>query len=393
MSSGGSTPGGPTRRLYVDGRFLLQDVTGVQKVAIELVHALDVLLAEGGLPGWEVVVLAPRRGTLVTTPDYKVVQLRRAGRFTSHAWEQLELPRLVGTDPLLCLGNLAPLALLVSGRAPVHTMVHDLSYKYFPAAYSRGFRLVYNALVPVVLARSRTVFTVSESERSAILRHHGRLIGTHRLVAVQNGGGEGAADAGVGGSAEALEPGDPQVPSRGVRARRCLYVGSLTRRKNAEGLARAAVELVRTTDLDVVFVGATGASFGETGMSVPAELADRIHFLGQVNDPARIEAEYRNAAVLLFPSFYEASPLPPVEAMRFGCPVVAADIPSLRERCGDAVLYCDPHDVGSMVDQVRAAVDDPDVWQGLQEAGLRRAAGFTWEHQARAVMAHVAAAS
>jgi glycosyltransferase involved in cell wall biosynthesis len=174
-----------------------------------------------------------------------------------------------------------------------------------------------------------------------------------------------------------------------VRDRRCLYVGSLTRRKNADGLARAAVEIVRTTDMDFVFVGATGASFESAGMSVPADVAGRIHFLGQVNDAARIEAEYRRASVFLFPSFYEASPLPPVEAMRFGCPVVAADIPSLRERCGDAVLYCDPHDVGSMVEQVRRATSQPTMWEDLQAAGIEQAARFSWRNQARTLLEHL----
>lgn len=379
-------------RLAIDGRFLVQDVTGVQKVAIEFVRALDVMLAAGELPGLEVVVLAPRNGTLVTTPDYKVVELRREGRWSGHAWEQLELPRLVGSDPLLCLGNLAPLALLLAGR-PVHTMVHDLSYKYFPSAYSRRFRAAYNVLVPLVLARSRTVFTVSQSERSAILGHYRRLIDPDRLVAVQNGGGEGAAQARPSDSVDSREPGSPDVPSLGARDRRCLYVGSLTRRKNALGLARTAVELVRTTDLDFVFVGATGASFEEAGMTIPADLSSRIHFLGQVNDPARIEAEYRRASAFLFPSHYEASPLPPVEAMRYGCPVVAADIPSLRERCGDAVLYCDPNDGASMVAQVRRVTDDGVEWARLQAAGLDRAAQFSWVEQARTVLAHVSAPS
>jgi len=392
MSSSASVPGERVP-LNIDGRFLLQDVTGVQRVAIEFVQALDDMLAEGALPGLEVIVWVPRRGSLVTRPDFRAVELRRAGRLPSHAWEQLELPVLVGSGPLLCLGNLAPLALLLGGRTPVHTMVHDLSYAYFPGAYSRSFRLLYHALIPVVLARSRRVYTVSDTERAAILKRYRRLIAPSRLVSAQNGGGEGAALAWPDNDLASREPGSAMVPSRVARDRRVLYVGSLTRRKNADGLARAAVELARTTDLEFVFVGATGASFEASGLTVPAELADRITFLGQVNDPSRIEEEYRRASVFLFPSHYEASPLPPVEAMRFGCPVVAADIPSLRERCGDAVAYCDPADVGTMVAQVRRVADDPALWSRLQAAGLRQAAGYSWRDQARTVLGHLASAS
>lgn len=376
------------RRLAIDGRFLLQDVTGVQRVAIEFLLALDDLLVDGELPGLEVTLWVPGRGRLVTDPALRAVRLRRAGRLTSHAWEQLELPRLAGSDPLLCLGNVAPLARLLPGRPPVHTMVHDLSYAYFPEAYTRRFRLLYHVVVPLALARSQAVFTVSESERAAILGRYHRLVDQHRLVAVQNGGGEGAGSTSASEDPAALRPGSPVVPARALRSRRCLYVGSLTRRKNAEGLIRAAVQLVRTDDVEVVVVGATGASFEASGTTVPDDVAPRIHFLGQVNDPRRIEEEYRRAGVLLFPSLYEASPLPPVEAMRFGCPVVAADIPSLRERCGDAALYCDPRSTESIVAAARRVLDEPSTWDRLQVAGLGQAAGFSWRSQVRTVLDH-----
>ncbi|MCH1867535.1 glycosyltransferase family 1 protein [Nocardioides sp. CFH 31398] len=367
----------------------MQDVTGIQRVAIELVTALDELLAEGALPGLQVVVWAPARGDLVTVPRFRSAVLRRSGRLTSHAWEQLELPGLVGDEPLLCLGNLAPLSLLLTRHRQVHTMVHDLSYSYFPQAYSRSFRLLYSTLVPVVLARSQRVFTVSRSERDAILERHPRLITSARLTAVQNGGGEGAGTARGSADPATLEAGHPDVPARDLRDRRCLYVGSMTRRKNADGLARAAVELASTDAVDFHLVGGTGAQFGASGARVPEHLHDRVRLLGQVNDVEALEEQYRRASVFLFPSHYEASPLPPVEAMRFGCPVVAADIPSLRERCGDAVLYCDPHDVGSMTRQVRRLLDDPALWSRMQAAGLDRAAGFSWASQASTVLRHV----
>lgn len=376
-----------SQRLTINGRFLLQDVTGVQKVAIEFVQALDSLLAEGAYPGLEVELLVPTRGRLVTSPELKVISLRRAGLLTSHAWEQCELPFLVGGGPLLCLGNLAPLALLLTRRVPVHTMVHDLSYQYFPAAYSRAFRFAYRVVIPVVLARSARVFTVSETESSAIRRRYGRLIGRDRLIAVQNGGGEGATEAQPSSHRASREPGVPEVPTRSARDRTCLYVGSLTKRKNAEGLALAAIRLARDADLDFVFVGANGSSFEEIGLTIPRDVAHRITFLGQVNDAERIEEEYRRAHVFLFPSFYEASPLPPVEAMRFGCPVVAADIPSLRERCDGAVLYCDPHDVDSIVGQVRQVMNNAIVWEELQAAGLERASRFSWRTQVQTVLA------
>lgn len=373
-------------KLSVSGRFLLQDVTGVQRVAIEFVQALDDLLFEGAFPGLEVTVWVPRAGVLVTQLPLKSVKVRREGRFTGHLWEQIELPRLAARSVLLCLGNTAPVVRLITRRAPTYTMVHDLSFKYFPSAYSRSYRLFYNVVMPIVLARSTHIFTVSASEEASILRHYPRLVDAHRVTAVQNGGGEPAVRAQVSSAAASLQPGAPDIPAVGLRPRTCLYVGSLTKRKNGDGLVRAAVKLADALNVNFVFVGTTGANYANVSLEAPDRTRGRIVFLGQVNQPERIEELYRQAKVLVFPSFYEASPLPPIEAMSFGSPVVCSDIRSLRERCGDAAIYCDPADLTSIVNQVTRVLTDENLWQDLQRRGLAQAAKFTWKRQVKAVL-------
>lgn len=373
-------------KLAINGRFLLQDVTGVQRVAIEFVRALDELLSQGCFPGVEATVWAPSSGALVTDLDLCSIPIRRAGRLSGHAWEQFELPRLAGGSALLCLGNTAPVSRLVRHRSPTYVFVHDLSYKYFPSAYSKSFRLFYNVVMPIVLARSNYIFTVSRSEQESLLTHYPNLIGAGRLTAVQNGGGEAAVGVQVSADPGALEPGGAEIPALGIRPPMCLYVGSLTKRKNGEGLIRAAAALSESLGVAFIFVGATGANFESLGVDIPDHLRDRIKFLGQVNQPERIEELYRQARVFVFPSFYEASPLPPIEAMSFGCPVVCSDIPSLRERCGDAAAYCDPSDVGSIVSQVSRVLADESLWDDLQRRGLEQASQFTWKRQVAQVM-------
>ena len=166
-------------------------MTGVQRVGRELIAALDELKADGELSGVEIEVMVPRSVPVAALPDLRHVRVRRAGRLRGHLWEQLELPLLAGRRPLLCLGNLAPVLRLLRGAHPTITMVHDLSFRYFPAAYSSAFRLLYSIVTPVVLARSSAVVTVSESERAAIRGSYPRWVREERLVAVQNGGAVG----------------------------------------------------------------------------------------------------------------------------------------------------------------------------------------------------------
>ena len=358
-------------KLVINGRFLMQNVTGVQRVGIEFLRALDDLMSEGLYPDLYVEVLVPAREKLVTELKLANIPVRRVGRLKGVVWEQLELSRHVRGATLLCLGNTAPAARLLRRKWPTHVMVHDLSYKYFPDAYSRGFRALYQALMPIVLARSDHVFTVSQSEADSILEVCSQFITPDRLTVVQNGGGEGVND---------------PAPGLKHRKRHALYVGSLTKRKNVDGLIAAAIELARHDDLDTVIVGGTGAIFDDEERLLPPDVTDRIQFLGQVNDTDVLADLYRTASVFLFPSFYEASPLPPIEAMTHGLPVVSSDIPSLRERCGDAAVYCDPSKVNSIVGATRTLIQDDQYWVEAQRRGLGVASRYTWAAQVQTVL-------
>lgn len=362
-------------RIALNGRFLTQAVTGVQRVAIELCVAFDKHLAEPEFADIEIELIAPRSAKTVTELNFENIKIRRRGWLRGHLWEQLSLPWLARGRILLSLGNTAPLAQLLFRPHRTHVLIHDLSYRYFPTAYSRTFRLFYSLLMPIILRRARTVFTVSDSERDAIEREFPALTHSDRIVVAQNGAGFPSQDG-------------PRV-ERHPRGRVCLYVGSLTARKNAEGLLQAAIALVRDHDVTFRIVGSSAASFENVDTAIPADVAGRISFAGQIDDPELLASEYRSAAVFVFPSFYEASPLPPVEAMWFGCPVVASDIPSLRERCGPAARYCDPADVGSIVRSTVELLDSQELWEAARDCGDRQWRGFSWAQQAATLLERV----
>ena len=147
-----------------------------------------------------------------------------------------------------------------------------------------------------------------------------------------------------------------------------LYVGSLTQRKNVDGLLSLAERLTTSRRVRFRIVGGTAASFSSRSGPGRAE-SSTVELLGQVNDQQALRSIYRDASVFVFPSFYEASPLPPIEAMSAGVPVVAADIPSLRERCGDAALFVDPYDLDGLERAVVELLDDEARRRDLGERG------------------------
>src|SRR5204862_6089203 len=100
-------------------------------------------------------------------------------------------------------------------------------------------------------------------------------------------------------------------------------------------------------------------------------LPARARHTGYVH-PDRLPALYRSAAGVIYPSPYEGAGVPPLEAMACGCPVAASRIPPIEEYCGDAVVYLDPGDTGSIAAAIEALL------AGEAPDGRQRAAGYTW---------------
>jgi glycosyltransferase involved in cell wall biosynthesis len=349
--------------IVINGRFLTQRVTGVQRYARELVQALDSLL--DAKPGWRITVISPRLAE--APPAWRNVKLRQAGFLQGHAWEQFELPWYSRGRPLFCPGNTAPLVSLLGAQLTIVT-VHDLSYRYFPDAYRLAFRLWYGCIVPLALRRARCVITVSESERSAIAAHYPDAAA--RLHAIANGGLP---------AAFLIGPTDVTQRDSGY----ILYVGSLSKRKNISRMVEAACRLARKRRFKFVFIGDVSKSLAASVAHIPDDIASEIEFVGPVADPVELVSQYRNAKCFLFPSLYESSGLPPVEAMACGCPVLASDIPALKERCGDAALFCDPYDVDAITSGLERLMDDDALRSRLTTLGYQRATTFTWERCAR----------
>jgi glycosyltransferase involved in cell wall biosynthesis len=356
-------------RLFINGRFLVQQVTGVQRVAREITTEIDRMLENGELRA-DVTLLVPP-GPWVQRLSLNRIRVETIGRFRGLLWEQLALAGQVKGGTLLCLGNSAPARALLDRKTRVAVMIHDVSFLDYPGAYKFLYRLGHRLMLPLLMRRARAILTVSETERERLER----LVpeSAPRITVAPNGGW--SADEAAPGAAAGAEPALPP-PGYG------LYVGSLSHRKNFGRTLAAAIRLAREDGLHFVFVGAAGKVLREPRREVPADVADRIHFVGQVNDPARLSRIYRDARVLLFPSLYEACPLPPVEAPHFGCPAVVSNIPAMWERCGRGATYCDPTSVESILRAMREVLGDSPKRDQAIAAGHDMARQRRWSEQA-----------
>lgn len=100
-------------------------------------------------------------------------------------------------------------------------------------------------------------------------------------------------------------------------------------------------------------------------------LEQQVRFLGHVDDVPELLAA---ADVFVFPSLYEGLGGAVIEAMALGVPVVASDLPSIREVTGDgaAAALVRPGDPGALAGAIEELLTDPVRAQTLGTAGRRR---------------------
>jgi glycosyltransferase involved in cell wall biosynthesis len=179
----------------------------------------------------------------------------------------------------------------------------------------------------------------------------------------------------------------PLAPERVADVRRSLgleaahvlmHVGTGIFYKNVAATLET-LHALRESGLDaaILIVGAP-LDHKERELCKGLRLRGAVRELGTVDEDYLVEL-YNAADALLFPSYAEGFGWPVLEAMACGTPVVASDIPALREVGGEAALYGPPDDPRALAEAVRSAVVSTERAGMLGDASRARAAQFTWE--------------
>ncbi|HTH99763.1 MAG TPA: glycosyltransferase family 1 protein [Acidisoma sp.] len=346
--------------VYLNGRYLAQPVTGVQRFAAEIVGAIGTLTAAGEWP--ETTLLTPQLdGSAAVLPGGTQPSARPVGHRQGHLWEQIDLPRAARGGTLVNLGNTAP---LLSGAGQV-VVIHDAGVFDTPYSYSWKFRLWYKSLQHALVRRGARIATVSEFSRARIAARLG--LDPARIAVIYEGADH-----------ILRVPADESVLARhGLeRGRFALVVGSRAAHKNLAALDEVVQALAARGMVVAMTGGANRAVFQDT------EEASAIRSLGRASD-AELRALYENAACLLFPSRYEGFGLPPVEAMICGCPVIATRGGAVEEICGEDALYARLDEPASLSGTITRLLDEPGLRADLSARGRARAERLSWASSAR----------
>ena len=118
----------------------------------------------------------------------------------------------------------------------------------------------------------------------------------------------------------------------------------------------------------------------------------RVEVVDGASD-SELDRLYRTATALVHPSRYEGFGFTPLEAMARGCPVVASDIPAVREVSGDGALLAPPGDETAWADAITRVARDDALREELRARGAATVGRYSWAESARGLCRVFAAAA
>jgi glycosyltransferase involved in cell wall biosynthesis len=349
-----------TRHWTINGRFLTQPLSGVQRYAREIVSALDDVISEGNplSRNLDLQLLFPSSATDI--PRLRKIRLQPAGRIAGHLWEQFVLPaRLRGG--LLSLGNTGPLI-----ATPHIVCIHDANTRAFPTSYTLAFRLLYRALIPSLGRTAKIVATVSRFSATELERYG--IARADKIVIIPDGHEH----------AVGWIPRHTSVTRKAASLNTIVIIGSAAPHKNVKLILEMA-DRFAAVGLRIAVAGSADARI--YNVAAGSAVASNIIWLGRLSDE-ELAALMRDSLCLAFPSLTEGFGLPAVEAMALGCPAVVSNVASLPEICCDAVLYASPTDPNAWFAQILRLRSEEALRAELIRKARARATQFSWRSSA-----------
>jgi len=261
-------------------------------------------------------------------------------------------------------GHLIPY--VPEGRIIVVT-IHDciqlcLGFDSYPSAET-----LLSKLDAMSLPKAHHIVTVSEYSKQDIIKHLG--IPDEKITVIYNG------------VSDEFQP----SPERIIPHPYILYVGDARPRKNL-GRTLQAFKMIREGYPEMKFV--------KYGRPHPAErqFREEVRILGLENsvihfeeslDYGKLSSLYTYAECMVWVSLYEGFGLPPVEAMKCGCPVVTSNTSCIPEIVGDGAILVDPYDVEDIARGVYIILEDEKTRSDLKKRAQKRAEKYTWDKSAQ----------
>jgi glycosyltransferase involved in cell wall biosynthesis len=360
-------------------RIFRQKKHGMEVVALELIRQLQKIDKQN-----EYILFAKNDADLSCLTETDNFHIKTIPAFSYADWEQIQLPKAVKNAKLDFLHSTCNTSALRQST-PLLLTLHDIIYlekvDFKGTAYQNFGNLYRRWVVPRVVQKCDTVITVSQFERNTILERLG--LPEEKVDVVYNAVSTAFHNRFSDEQIKAFKE-KHQLPDKFM-----LFLGNTAPKKNTPNVLAAyvayslsekdAVPLV-ILDYDRSFVEAALTEQGQK------QLISNFVFPGYI-PPQQMPLMYNAAHLFLYPSLRESFGLPILEAMACGTPVITSTTSSMPEVAGGAAILVNPHNNLDIAEGIYKVLSDSPLYEDLVGKGLKRAADFTWDSSAKALLA------
>jgi glycosyltransferase involved in cell wall biosynthesis len=344
--------------VYINGRFLTQKTTGVQRVAEEILKNLDKCLGEQNIKA-KFIILIPKN--VIKQLDLKNIETRKVDFLKGHLWEQAVLPWITRKSFLINFCNTGPLF-----KKNQSVFIHDAAIQSAPNGFSKKFIYWYKIIYKLLGSNARNIVTVSNFSKEELINYYPKM--ENKISVVYNGANH-VLD---------IKHDDEILKKHGLVDKNfILAVSSANPNKNFKVIMDAVSKMKDFEGEVIIAGGKQGNVFSDNTL----EFNEKCKWVGYVSDEELVSL-YKNAKVFVFPSIYEGFGLPPLEAMSLGCPVISSNKASMPEVLQDHAIYFDATKPEELVERINLIFSNQKLVEGLSRGGQAYAQTFTWEKAA-----------
>lgn len=320
------------------------------------------------------------RNCIRETEHFRVQTIKGA---TYADWEQVSLPLVVNKmklDLLHCTANTAPLICPVPLVVTLHDIIYIEETNFKGSAYQNFGNVYRKFVVPLAIKKAKTIITVSSYEKDVIAEKCS--IDPEKIVVIHNG-----VDTRFHGDYSIDEKRDfagrYNLPEQFI-----LHLGNTAPKKNTETAITAYIHYCDNVESPLPLVI---ADFADGMVKNILRRHGRLDLTRNFYLPGYIPNElmpilYSCSLLLLYPSLRESFGMPVLEAMACGIPVVASDIPAIREVGDEAVYFINPQSSTSLAEAMHLLTTDESLRVDYIQKGISRAGLFSWENSTRQLL-------
>lgn len=184
------------------------------------------------------------------------------------------------------------------------------------------------------------------------------------------------------GSPEVTDVPEAFEPSCNLTQPFLFTIGGLIPKKNFHTL----VEMLQfLPDYQLIIAGKNTTKYADEIRELmhKYDLLDRVFLPGKISEQEKYYY-YKRCAAFVFPSLREGFGIPPIEAMKMGKPVIAANSSSIPEVCGDNAAYWDHFEPEYMSKIVLEAIETYNSnMDDLSKQYRNHAESYSWETAAQ----------